>query len=217
MSPPEARSRCYLTPLSHRKIDTHPLWSVSTTKSDTLPFSFVRDHSSCPPPHQTTFESSRVDLISWVNSFSQTHKNAMVFKSCSMMGNEWGLVEVDELLGASQVQVCFSDWEAVSCSFHTSTFGTFHTIWMGENKYKTWNRSQDGQKLGPAERRPFSWRKWALPLEADPPCSFVTQVTWTLLADSCQGSYGGSSVGDGILTVRTLTRPDCKRHHPITI
>lgn len=52
----------------------------------------------------------------------------MVFRSSCMMGNESRLVKVDELLGASQVQVCLSDWEAVSLSFHTSTFGTFHTL-----------------------------------------------------------------------------------------
>lgn len=118
--------------------------------------------------------------------FPDIHKNAVVFRPCCMMWNEWRLVEVYELLGASQVQVCFSGWEAVSSSFHTSTFGTFHTIWMGENKYKTWNRSQDGQKLRPCSNAVFWLKEMGPSLEPDPPCSFVTQVTGTLLADSCQ-------------------------------
>lgn len=97
--------------------------------------------------------------------FLDIHRNAMVFKPYHMMWNERGLEEVYELLGADQIQVCFSDWEAISSSFHTSTFATFHTIWMGE---KTSTRHETDHRMdknsGPAATLSFGRRKWALPL-----------------------------------------------------
>lgn len=66
--------------------------------------------------------------------FPDIHRNAMVFKPYHMMWNEWGLEEVYALLGAGHFQVCFFNWEAISSSFHTSTFATFHTIWMGKKQ-----------------------------------------------------------------------------------
>lgn len=134
MSPPEARSHCYLTPLSHRKIDTHPLQSGSTEK--VIPF---RSHScgfiSLAHHHIKLYFKLSFTVLPMTKAhylckpiFPDIHKNAMVFKQCLMIGNEFIFAEVLELLGATQVQVCFSDWEAMSCSFHPSTFGTFHTI-----------------------------------------------------------------------------------------
>lgn len=90
----------------------------------------------------------------------------MAFKPCLMMGNELGLAEdsvVYELLGASQVQVWFSDQEAVGVSFHTSTFDTFHTIEWEKTSTKHETDHRMDRNSSPAATLSFGLRKWALP------------------------------------------------------
>lgn len=131
----------------------------------------------------------QLKLITWVYLFSHTYIQMLWHLNPALwweMNKDLLKTVVYKVLGASQVQVWFSDWEAVSSSFHTSTFDTFHTIWMGENKYKTWNRSQDGHKLRPCSNADFWLKEMGPSLQPDPPSSFDTQVRWTLLADSCK-------------------------------
>lgn len=152
MSPPEARSHCYLNPLSHRKIDTHPLWSGSITKSDTLPFSFIWIHLSAHPHIKLYFKPSftvcRMSSTYYLCEliFPDVHKNAMVF-SWESTRLRFGLVT--RRLSAAHstprplTHFTPSEWEKTS------------------TKHETDHRMD--RNSSPAAMLSFCWRKWALP------------------------------------------------------
>lgn len=167
MSPPEARSHCYLTPLSHRKIDTHPLQSGSTTKSDTLPFSFMWIHT--PTSNYILSRLSqfvlRLNLITWVNLFSQTYIKMLWYLNpaawCEMNEDLWKCMNSWEPARFRFALVAGRLWAAHSTPRPLALFTP--SEWE-----KTSTRHETDHRMdrnsGPAATLSFGWRKWALPL-----------------------------------------------------
>lgn len=171
MWPPEARS--YLTErLIHTPSRVEAPQEVIPFHSHSCRFiSLANPHIKLYLRRLSQFVLTKPHYISEL-VFQDIHRNAMVVKPYHMMWNEWGLEEVYEPLGAGHIQVCFSHWEAMSSSFHTSTFATFHTIWMGKKQVQDmkqitgWPKTPALQQRSPlAEGNgPFPWLRPTLQL-----------------------------------------------------
>lgn len=119
-----------------------------------------------------------------------------LFKLRHMMWHKQRLAKVYEFnpMGADRVQVFFSKREAVSSSSHPPPP---FDLWHFSHHVNGRKEVQDMKQItGWAEAPALQWRcLFSLSLlleemvpspETDLPCSFVTQVTGTLLADTCQ-------------------------------